>query len=69
MDRVRRLQARFRNSDMRNLRGGSWILGRSSVCGSENCMKHFRRFATRYDRRAIHFKGFIYLLAAMILLR
>ena len=34
-----------------------------------NRMKHFRRFATRYDRRTIHFKGFVYLLAAMIWLR
>ena len=24
-----------------------------------NKLKHFRRFATRYDRRAIHFLGFI----------
>ena len=29
-------------------------------------LKHFRRFATRYDRRAIHFTGFSYLAAAMI---
>lgn len=29
-------------------------------------MKHFRRFATRYERRTIHFKGFVYLVAAMI---
>ncbi|MGZ9724484.1 IS5 family transposase [Rhizobium miluonense] len=34
-----------------------------------NRMKHFRRFATRYDRRAIHFQGFVYLLAAMIWMR
>ncbi len=34
-----------------------------------NRMKHFRRFATRYDRRTIHFEGFVYLLAAMIWLR
>jgi len=34
-----------------------------------NHMKHFRRFATRYDRRTIHFEGFIYLIAAMIWLR
>jgi transposase len=34
-----------------------------------NRMKHFRRFATRYDRRTIHFKGFVYLVAAMIGLR
>jgi transposase len=31
-----------------------------------NRMKHFRRFATRYDRRTIHFEGFVYLLAATI---
>jgi transposase len=29
-------------------------------------LKHFRRFATRYDRRAVHFAGFTYLAAAMI---
>lgn len=34
-----------------------------------NRMKHFRRFATRYDRRIIHFEGFLYLLAAMLWLR
>jgi transposase len=32
-------------------------------------LKHFRRFATRYDRRAIHFTGFVYLAAIMIWLR
>jgi len=32
-------------------------------------LKHFRRFATRYDRRTIHFAGFVYLAAAMIWLR
>ena len=32
-------------------------------------MKHFRRFATRYDRRTIHFNGFVHLAAAMIWLR
>lgn len=31
-----------------------------------NRLKHFRRFATRYDRRTVHFKGFIHLAAAMI---
>lgn len=31
-----------------------------------NRMKHFRRFATRFDRRTIHFKGFVYLVAAML---
>ncbi len=29
-------------------------------------LKHFRRFATRYDRRTLHFSGFIHLAAAMI---
>jgi transposase len=32
-------------------------------------MKHFRRFATRYDRRTIHFEGVVYLVAVMILIR
>lgn len=32
-------------------------------------LKHFRRLATRYDRRTIHFSGFIHLAAAMIWLR
>jgi transposase len=32
-------------------------------------MKHFRRFATRYDRRIIHFTGFVHLADAMIWLR
>jgi hypothetical protein len=32
-------------------------------------MKHLRRFATRYDRRTIHFTGFLYLAAAMIRIR
>ncbi len=34
-----------------------------------NRLKHFRRFATRYDRRTVHFKGFAYIAAAMIWLR
>ncbi len=34
-----------------------------------NRLKHFRRFATRYDRRTIHFKGFVHLAAATIWLR
>lgn len=34
-----------------------------------NRLKHFRRFATRYDRRTIHFTGFTLLAAAMIWLR
>ena len=31
-----------------------------------NKLKHFRRFATRYDRRAIHFLAFTHLAATMI---
>ena len=31
-----------------------------------NRLKHFRRFATRYDRRAIHFLAFTHLAAVMI---
>ncbi len=30
-----------------------------------NRMKHFRCFATRYDRRTIHSQGFVYLVATM----
>lgn len=32
-------------------------------------LKHVRRFATRYDRRIIHFTGFVHLATAMIWLR
>lgn len=32
-------------------------------------LKHFRRFATRYDRRTVHFTGFVHFAAAMIWLR
>ncbi|MFN3676988.1 MAG: IS5 family transposase [Sphingomonas pseudosanguinis] len=32
-------------------------------------LKHFRRFATRYDRRIVHSTGFLHLAAAMIWLR
>lgn len=32
-------------------------------------LKHFRRFATRYDRQTVHFFDFIRLAAAMIWLR
>ena len=32
-------------------------------------LKHFQRFATRYDRRTILFAGFVHLAAAMIWLR
>ena len=31
-----------------------------------NRLKHFRRFATRYERRTIHFLGFVTLAAATI---
>lgn len=31
-----------------------------------NKLKHFRRFATRYERRTIHFVGLIHLAASMI---
>ena len=34
-----------------------------------NRLKHFRRFATRYERRTIHFSGFVYLAATMLWLR
>jgi transposase len=34
-----------------------------------NRLKHFRRFATRYDRQTIHFEGFVHLAAAIIWLR
>jgi transposase len=34
-----------------------------------NKLKHFRRLATRYDRRAIHFLAFIHLAAASIWMR
>lgn len=34
-----------------------------------NKLKHFRRFATRYDRRAIHYLAFIHLAAIMLWLR
>ncbi|WP_281408265.1 MULTISPECIES: IS5 family transposase [unclassified Mesorhizobium] len=31
-----------------------------------NKLKHFRRFATRFDRRVLHFLAFIHLAAAML---
>jgi transposase len=34
-----------------------------------NRLKHFRRFATRYDRRTRHFSGFVYLAAATLWLQ
>jgi transposase len=34
-----------------------------------NKLKHFRRLATRYDRRAMYFLAFIHLAAAMLWMR
>ena len=34
-----------------------------------NKLKHFRRFATRFDRKAVHFLAFIHLASAMIWMR
>jgi transposase len=34
-----------------------------------NKLKHFRRIATRYDRRAVHFLSALYLASAMIWMR
>jgi transposase len=34
-----------------------------------NKLKHFRRFATRYDRKATHYLAFIHLAAIMLWLR
>jgi transposase len=34
-----------------------------------NKLKHFRRIATRYDRRAVHFAAFLALAAAMLWMR
>jgi transposase len=34
-----------------------------------NKLKHFRRFATRYDRRTVHFLAFIHLAAIMLWMR
>jgi transposase len=34
-----------------------------------NKLKHFRRFATRFDRRAVHFLAFIHIASAMVWMR
>lgn len=34
-----------------------------------NKLKHFRRFATRFDRRAVHFLAFIHIASTMIWMR
>ncbi|NRP21542.1 hypothetical protein LPJGGPFB_04801 [Ensifer adhaerens] len=42
---------------------------RSRIERCFNRMKRFRRFSMRYDHRAIHFEGCVYLIAAIIWLR
>ena len=42
---------------------------RNTVERCFNKLKHFRRIATRFDRQAAHFLGFIHVAAAMIWLR
>ncbi len=40
--------------------------GRNRIERCFNRLKHFRRFATRYERRTIHFIGLIHLAASMM---
>lgn len=42
---------------------------RNTVERCFNKLKHFRRIATRFDRRAAHFLGFLQIAAAMIWMR
>lgn len=42
---------------------------RNTVERCFNKLKHFRRIATRYDRKAVYFLGFIQLAAAMLWMR
>ncbi len=42
---------------------------RNTVERCFNKLKHFRRIATRYDRRATYFLSFLYLAAAMLWMR
>jgi transposase len=42
---------------------------RNSIERCFNKLKHFRRIATRYDRRAVHFLAFLCLAAAMLWMR
>lgn len=42
---------------------------RNTVERCFNKLKHYRRIATRYDRRAIYFASFLFLAAAMIWMR
>jgi transposase len=44
-------------------------INRNRIEGCFNRLKHFRRSATRYDRRTGYFQGFIHLAAAMTSLR
>jgi transposase len=34
-----------------------------------NKLKHFRRIATRFDRRAVHYLGFLHIAAALLCMR
>jgi transposase len=42
---------------------------RNTVERCFNKLKHFRRIATRFDRLAVHFLGFLYFAAALLWLR
>ncbi len=42
---------------------------RNAVDQFFNKLKHFRRIATRFDRRAVYFLSFIHLAAAMLWMR
>ena len=42
---------------------------RNTVERCFNKLKHFRRIATRYDRRAVYFLSFLHLAAAMLWIR
>lgn len=42
---------------------------RNTVERCFNKLKHFRRIATRYDRRAAHFVSFVFLACAMLWMR
>lgn len=42
---------------------------RNTVERCFNKLKHFRRIATRYDRRAVHFLAFVHLASAMLWMR
>ncbi|KTW17330.1 transposase [Sphingomonas sanguinis] len=42
---------------------------RNQIARCFSRLRHFRRFTTRYDRRIIHFTGFVHLAAIIIWLR